>query len=79
MSAYSGKDDLEALSNFVIASGMTDEALRDQVWAAVANLNQKIKNADVVGLKVDIIKGMHIWMDSPQLWFSITRDGGDIA
>lgn len=68
---YDGSADLDALGNFITASSIPDEEIMCRVHYAMMVLNQELKNADVAGIRVDIICGENIWMNNPVLFMKI--------
>lgn len=76
--AYEGSNDLEALRNFITASGKSESDLALDVYVKMMALNQAIRNADVMGMRSRIIRGSHLWMNSDVLFLHITREGRDV-
>jgi hypothetical protein len=68
---YDGNGDLEALGNFIAAAGISDEEIECRVHCAIMALNQELMNAEVAGIRIDIIRGEHIWMDNPVLYMLV--------
>lgn len=68
---YNGNADLDALGNFITASGISDEEITCRVHCAMMTLNQELKNADVACIRIDIIRGENIWMNNPVLFMMI--------
>lgn len=75
---YGGGDDLDALRNFITASGKSEADLALDVYVKMMALNQAIKNADVMGIRSRIIRGSHLWLSSDVLFLDITREGQDV-
>jgi hypothetical protein len=75
---YEGGDDLDALRNFITASGKSESDLALDVYVKMMALNQAIRNADVMGMRSRIIRGSHLWMSSDVLFLHITREGRDV-
>ncbi len=72
---YDGEADLAALGNFISASGLSKEEIECRVYCAMMVLNQELKNADVAGVRIDVIRGVHIWMDNPVLFMGFPAAG----
>lgn len=75
---YQGSDDLGALREFLIASGISDQELSARVYSAMLELNRAIQCADVMGISVKFYPLIHIWMNSSMFALHVTKDGKDI-